>query len=452
MARSRYIRRTAVIMSSTSSLAAVALALIVLGAFALRAVDKPSTVRIAVGPANSADAKFGEALGNELPKGFGTSAIVLVRTQSLSEAADAVDQGKAELAVVRTDVGIPDRAGTMLIVHRDAALFLAPAEAKIAEIGDLAGKKIGVVPPDPANVALVDAVLAQNGIDGETIPRVPLRVDAVADALAKKEIDVLVTVAPVGSDALEKAVTSMTIDDKPPVFLAVKSAEAFEQGQSGFVKMTIPGGLFAGAPPQPEDDIETIGVDYQLVASISMSEASVDVLTRTIFALRRALTTSAPIAQFMQSADTEKGSRFPLHVGATSYYEDTEKTFMDHYGDWFYIVAMAAGGIGSAIASLVSSLQARARRAAMHIVDRLCDLRHAAATAPDAGRLGSIENEVGDLAIVALQKAREGRFDQAGIETLRLAIDEARHVVSRRSETLRADALLATEQAKTAAV
>jgi hypothetical protein len=48
----------------------------------------------------------------------------------------------------------------------------------------------------------------------------------------------------------------------------------------------------------------------------------------------------------MEDAITDKGCQFALHPGATAYYQDTEKSFLDQYGDWFYIIAMVLGGLG----------------------------------------------------------------------------------------------------------
>ena len=437
MARSRFLRRTVLVMTSTSSIVALAMALVLIAAFALRTVDRPSRVRIAVGPSDTADGMFGEALHRELPHGFNAVDVRLVRGNSLEEVSDAVDANKAELAIVRTDVAVPDNAGTMLIVHRDAAMFLALPDSKIASIDDLDGKRVAIVPGGKANDTLVSTVLSRYGVDDDGVKRIPMAPDKLAEAVTKKEIDAAVIFGPVASDTLSNAVSAMTVGDKPPTFLELKNAEALEQGLDGFVKVTIPAGLFAGSPPQPEEDVDTIGVDYQLVARHDMSEASVGLLTRTILALRRRLSETAPIADFMQAPDTEKGGRYPLHVGATAYFEDNEKTFMDRYGDWFYIIAMVLGGVGSALASLIASLQARSRRSAMGVIDQLAAMRRKAAECTDQPALRALDRDVSELALNALYRAREGRFDQAGVEILRLAVEETRRSITRRLAELR---------------
>jgi hypothetical protein len=180
----------------------------------------------------------------------------------------------------------------------------------------------------------------------------------------------------------------------------------------------------------------TIAVDHQLVAALAMRESTVDHLTKWFFSMRRALAEAAPFANYMEAADTEKGSQFALHPGATDYYEDTEKSFLDQYGDWFYIVAMVLGGLGSAVATLVSSFQAHGRRSAMAVIDELIGIEVKAREANALAALKDLDAAVNRAALTALHRARESRFDEAGLETVRLAVDEARRAISMRRAEL----------------
>ncbi len=206
-------------------------------------------------------------------------------------------------------------------------------------------------------------------------------------------------------------------------------------------KLDVPAGFFGGTSPQPSEDMTTIAVDHQLVAALSLRETAVDHLTKWFFSMRRALAERAPFAQYMEAAVTDKGSQFALHPGATAYYQDTEKSFMDQYGDWFYIVAMVLGGLGSAVATMVSSFQARGRRTAMAVIDELIGIETKAREASTLAGLKDLDAAANRAALTALHRARESRFDDAGLETVRLAVDEARHAIAaRRAELEAADA------------
>jgi hypothetical protein len=80
--------------------------------------------------------------------------------------------------------------------------------------------------------------------------------------------------------------------------------------------------------------------------------------------MRRSLQSEVPIAAAMEKPDTEKGSAEAVHPGAAAYYDNNEESFMDRYGDWLYISAMAFSGLGSVIAAMFGLSRARARKAA----------------------------------------------------------------------------------------
>ena len=73
----------------------------------------------------------------------------------------------------------------------------------------------------------------------------------------------------------------------------------------------------------------------------------------------------------------------------------------------------------------------------MVIIDQLTDLRSQAADCADQAALRAIDRKVSELALIALARAREGRFDRAGLEVLRLAVDETRRSITRRLAELR---------------
>jgi hypothetical protein len=88
------------------------------------------------------------------------------------------------------------------------------------------------------------------------------------------------------------------------------------------------------------------------------------------------------------------------------------------------------------LATVVSSLHARSRRAALAVIDRLIDIRRKAHEAQDADTLRSLSDAVDDASDRALHRVRESLLDETGLESIRLAIDEARHAIDGRSRKL----------------
>jgi TRAP transporter TAXI family solute receptor len=422
---------------SFPTLIAIALAMAVAIALAVRFANDFWVMTLAA--ADPADLAIAEAV-QQLHKGLDVSDVRALRTENSAAASAAVEAGQADLAIVRSDVAVPKRAGTMLIVHKDAGLLLASSRAKIAKVPDLAKKRVGIVPGDPANLELFDEILKYYAIPVESVSRIPLQADQIATISTNKIVDAVFVVAPLQAPLVEQVYTALSVAEKSrPVLLDIANAEGFAARRAGVSKIEIPAGFFGGAPPQPSEDLTTIAVDHQLVASLRLSEVTVDRLTKWFFSMRRAIAERAPFANYMEAAVTEKGSPFVLHPGATAYYQDTEKSFLDQYGDWFYIMAMVLGGVGSAIATLISSFQARGRRTAMAVIDELIGIEVKAREASTPAMLIELEAAVTRMALTALHRARESRFDETGLETVRLAVDEARRAIRTRRAELQSE-------------
>ena len=74
----------------------------------------------------------------------------------------------------------------------------------------------------------------------------------------------------------------------------------------------------------------------------------------------------------------------------------------------------------------------------MALIDELVRIEIKAGEAPNVGELDQLETAVDRAAQKSIQRARESFFDETGLETVRLAIDEARHAIGTRRTELEA--------------
>ena len=89
---------------------------------------------------------------------------------------------------------------------------------------------------------------------------------------------------------------------------------------------------------------------------------------------------------------------------------------MDIYGDWIYIGAMVLSGIGSGAAAMLGLTRARARKAALELIDRLIDLKQAAHKTMSLPQLAELDRQIEELSTNGLRFARDHDFDEAGRE------------------------------------
>src|SRR5262249_61021771 len=87
-------------------------------------------------------------------------------------------------------------------------------------------------------------------------------------------------------------------------------------------------------------------------------------------------------------------------------------------------------------AMMVGAVRARSRRGDRAVVDRAVDSRGKANEAPGLDTLRSLGDAVDDASDRALHRAPESLLGETGLESIRLAIDEARHAIDGRSREL----------------
>jgi TRAP transporter TAXI family solute receptor len=422
-----------------------AFALIAVVALTLRFAGGPQVLKVAVGPADGDNAKLIGAIAHQLQRVGGPIRFVVLPVDDLEQSAKALEQGRAELAVIRSDIAIPQNGATVVILHNDIAILAAPAGSTINKVTGLFKKRVGLFPATTSNAALLDAILSEYEIAPETVQHIMLSGDDLATIVSQKGIDAILTVGPLRGRSIEIATAALASRNRAPVLIPVDAAEGMAARGPEYKKADIPAGFFRGSPPQPKENVATIAIAVRLEARQNLSEEIVTGLTKRLFAMRRSLQSEVPIAAAMEKPDTEKGSAEAVHPGAAAYYDNNEKSFMDQYGDWLYISAMAFSGLGSVVAAMFGLTRARARKAALALVDQLIEVKQIAHTTKELSRLGGLEAQIEDLSTKGLRFARDKNFDEAGLAALRLAIDEARRAISDQHNELEAKPLLVTD-------
>ena len=130
---------------------------------------RPVSLRIAVGPANSDDVKVVQALTQAFAQAHSRIRLRPMQTDGAAASAQALGEGKADLAIIRGDLEVPKNAQAVATLRKNVAVLWVPPAAKakgkkaapkITKIPQLAGHRIGVVGRTQANVNLLKVILA----------------------------------------------------------------------------------------------------------------------------------------------------------------------------------------------------------------------------------------------------------------------------------------------------
>ena len=408
-------------------------------------LSRPTTLTVAVGPRDGPEASLIEAYGNALARGREDVRLRIVPYDDVRDSAEAMQAGKADLAVVRPDVFLPDNGLTLAILHDEALVIASPDAADIDSFSDLARKRLGIVVRHSADLPFLSNLLSFydfSPVQGEAAPSpsgqfpqgqvvlVPLKVGDVTAAVAEKRVDAVAVIANPGSKAAAATVRAVELGspDKKISLVSVPDGEAILQRFPELQSVTIPAGTFGGRPKRPEEDVKTVGASYRLMARGAVSRVAVASATQHLFEWRSKLASIAPIAKLMKAPEFDTtvaatSARLPNHPGAVDYFEREQQTFLDRYEDYIYLFAFFGGTIGSGIAWIGQRL-ARQRRERIDVVlDRLVELMREVRQAKTKADLDAVAVESDDLVADVVHYARERTIDHRTLSALILAID-----------------------------
>lgn len=399
----------------------------------------PTTLTVAVGPAGSGDEKLIAAFAAELQQQRAGIRLTVVPVTDVREAAQAMDSKRADLAVVRPDVLIPQSGLTVAIMRQAAAIMVAPAAAKIGGMPALAGKRIGVVAEHEADPRFLTMLLRHYDLAPPSVTVVPVERERALAALKAKQIDVIAIVAPpAGSFAAEFVRDISNQYGGKITVVPVDEAEAITQRRPVLSEVTIASGVWGGRPKQPADEVKTVGVSYRLMARQDLDRSTIAEVAQDLFQMRSRLAATVRSANLMRApeTDTSTSAMLPNHPGAVDYFQREQKNFTDRYGDLIYLLAFFASGIGSALAWLRQRFARKRRERIDDVLDRLLAILNDARATETPARLTALTAELDELLAVAVGHTRAGTTGMGTTGAIALALDGARAAIGDRRREL----------------
>ena len=394
------------------------------------------TLVFATGDANGVEARFATRLAAMLKNTNSRLRLKIVASPDSAKALAAFDRRQADLAVLRTDAKVPPRARALAILEHDVLLLISPGSKKIASLADLRKKKIAVLADGDNNLAFVRSLLdISDNADAARVQMAP----------PNSTLDKLFGSGGYGA-VIALAHTSTLVKDKRYEQYAkhgaftinkIDESKALTQRNPGITEETLSTGELSSSPEIPDDDLDTIGLQWLLVASSRMSATTAEDLARAIYENKAELALPDGFASRIEPADTDKDAFVVAHRGAADYINDSTKSFMERYSDVLYLGAAALSVIGSIFAGIYTSLTRVAPEKASELATAILDIgeRIEHASSPDA--LEALQDELEGVLRGAVIGLRDGTISSDGLDTFKLGYELVREQISMRREHLK---------------
>jgi TRAP-type uncharacterized transport system substrate-binding protein len=403
-------------------------------------VRNSETLIFAVGDANSLDARFAAKLAAVLKNSSSRLRLKIVANADSAKALAQFDRRQADLAVLRTDAKVPPRARALAILEHDVLLLISPGGKKIKSLAELKKKKIAVLADADNSVAFVRTILEiSDNADGG--PRVQM-------APPNSTIERLFASGGYGA-AIAIAHASKIVKDKSYeqsarrggfTLNAIDEAKALARKNPGISEETLTAGMLSSAPAIPDDDLDTIGLQWLLVAQSRMSSTTAGDLARTIYENKAELALADGFASRIEPADTDKDAFIVAHQGAAEYINDDTKSFMDRYSDLLYLAAAALSVIGSIFAGIYTKFTRVAPEKAGELATAILDIGERVEHADSLDRLEALQDELEVILRGAVIGLRDGTISSDGLDTFRLGYEFVRDEIGMRRDHLKRNA------------
>jgi TRAP transporter TAXI family solute receptor len=405
---------------------------------------RPVTLKIAVGPANSDDVKVVQALTQAFVQSRAYVKLKPVQTDGATASAEALAEGKVDLAIIRGDLDVPRNAQAVATLRKNVVVMWAPpptrvngkkAGGKITKISQLVGRKVGVIGRTEANVNLLKVILQQYAIDPSKVAVVQFPASEAAEAIRNQKADAYLAVGPINSRITAEAIAASVKEGGEVTFLAIDSAEAIAQNHPVYEAAEIPAGAF-GAPDRPGDEVKTISFAHHVVARKGLSDTTIAAFTRQLFSVRQQLMSDFPLAAKIETPDTDKDAAIPVHPGAAAFVDGEEKTFLDRYSDYIWWTLMALSATGSLGAWFAGYLKQDERNTNVSQRERLLDMIVAARRSSSTEELDQLQSEADDILRGTLHCFEDGAIQEGALTAINMALEHFHSAVADRKAIL----------------
>ncbi len=279
----------------------------------------------------------------------------VVNSGSVLDAAKAFASGQVDLAVVRADVGDLSQARTIAMTAHGVVMIVAPPGSSVTSIAKLRDHTVGVVGGE-INHGVVEVLKKEYDLGRANVTFKDIAPADVRRAVQAKEVAALLLVTPLTDRYLSfvKGLFREGANSQPTRITIEKAgatADLFAAGES----FDIPKGTLRGAPPVPDDDVTTLRVGYYLVANRHLNATVAADLARKIMAVRRDLVGEEPLLSGLAAPELDADAYLAVHPGAAAFFNGTQESFMDRYGNAFPIDAFDAPSIFATTRKLIAS-------------------------------------------------------------------------------------------------
>jgi TRAP-type uncharacterized transport system substrate-binding protein len=398
-------------------------------------VRDSETLTFAAGAPNGEEAQFAQHLATVLKTTGSRFRLKIITNSDNAKALSLFERRQADLALLRTDARIPLRARALAIVEHDLVLLISPGNRKIKALEDLKKKKIAVLAEGDNNLAFVRNTLESLDLHDAASHAALAPPGSTPQKLFSSGYGAVIAIFHAATAVKDKRFEQY---NKQGNFTlnAIDETKALARKLPGISEETIETGMLSAAPEIPDDDLDTIGLQWLLVAQSQMSSTTAGELARIIYENKSALALDGGFGAKIEPASTDKDAFVMAHRGAAEYINDDTKSFMDRYSDMMYLGAAALSVIGSFFAAVYAKVTRVSPEKASELATAVLSIGEKVEYTHCLDDIEALQGELEKILRGVVIGLRDGTISSEGLETFKLGYEFVRDDIAMRRDYL----------------
>ena len=269
----------------------------------------------------------------------------LLESDGSAENAARLSSGECQLAILQNDTPGDDSIRSLVPLQTGALHFLARKDAGIHSLGQLEGKRVGVGLPTSGSHRLVTELLRHFEVDLDQVDLHPLTIQEASHQLRDGRIDALLMVIGLKTNIIDEVIATGQVDFVPLGRHAGPGSviEGFRLTNPFVEPWLIPRYSYAmphgDLPGVPDEAVPTLAVRSVLVARRDVPNPVAQRITKLVIENRNRLTQMHRDVSLLDDGPDPSRFQFPLHPGATQYYNRNEPGFLVRYAEVIGLLA-----------------------------------------------------------------------------------------------------------------
>lgn len=326
--------------------------------------QSPRTLRVAVGPNTTSHYAYLMAISVALRQGHLPFRFKLIPTKGTEESARLLDSGRADLAVLRSDDATSQEGRSLVIMQKRSLVLISPDATPVVDLAAAAGKTIAILNLEgDSNLPLVQRVLEHYGVKPGSITFKTMDYGALRKAMVDGTANAFILVSYPGTRRMRHLLEDLSATMKTKFrIVGMPGAEALAFRFKDLQTSTVPAGVFGGTPPLPPENVTTVAITYEIVATRRLPEFVGASLAKTLLDLRARLRGGRENYFLIETPGLEEARRYLPHPGTSAFVNDTAKTFLEAYSDEIWLSLFVLSLLGSSITGFFGWIGIRKRR------------------------------------------------------------------------------------------